>query len=44
MSKLVDKIKDKVGGNHSSGPNPATSHVKLVGKPIGPIGYGLMGQ
>lgn len=50
MSNLVNKIKDKVG-HHSSEPNStshatshATSNVKLVNKPIGPIGYGLMGK
>ncbi|TID21272.1 Aldo/keto reductase [Venturia nashicola] len=45
MSNLVDKVKDKVA--HSSSEPTTTGHatgvVKLVNRPIGPIGYGLMG-
>jgi len=45
MSKLVDSIKDKIGYHSSSKDTglSGASNVQLVGKPIGPIGYGLMG-
>jgi len=41
MSKIIDKVKDALHGNHHSSLSPT---VPLAGKKVGPIGYGLMGM
>ena len=43
MSKVINKVKDVLHGNHhpSAGLSPT---VPLASKKVGPIGFGLMGM
>lgn len=45
MTNLINKLKDKVAhsGSEPALADHATSTIELLDKPIGPIGYGLMG-